>query len=104
MIGGRSRVGRRRRSSRQLRILMACLAFLAILPPLFFHIRIRRIQLAKCAWLLQPPLVCAHGGDSSVAPSNTLAAYASALNSKVDCIEIDVSRSSDGVLFALHDR
>lgn len=33
-----------------------------------------------------------------------MAAYHSALSSRVDCIEIDVSRSSDGVLFALHDR
>lgn len=31
-------------------------------------------------------------------------AYNFALRSQVDCIEIDVSRSSDGVLFALHDR
>ncbi|KAF6142217.1 hypothetical protein GIB67_037135 [Kingdonia uniflora] len=32
-----------------------------------------------------------------------MSAYRSALQSQVDCIEIDVSRSSDGVLFALHD-
>lgn len=31
-------------------------------------------------------------------------AYRIALDSRVDCVEIDVSRSSDGVLFALHDR
>lgn len=33
-----------------------------------------------------------------------MAAYEIALRSRADCIEIDVSRSSDGVLFALHDR
>lgn len=33
-----------------------------------------------------------------------MAAYQDALRSQVDCIEIDVSRSSDGVLLALHDR
>lgn len=33
-----------------------------------------------------------------------MAAYDIALRSQVDCIEIDVSRSSDGVLLALHDR
>jgi glycerophosphoryl diester phosphodiesterase len=27
-----------------------------------------------------------------------------ALDARVDCVEVDVSRSSDGVLFALHDR
>ncbi|GFZ09705.1 PLC-like phosphodiesterases superfamily protein [Actinidia rufa] len=32
-----------------------------------------------------------------------MTAYHTALRSQVDCIEIDVSRSSDGVLFALHD-
>ncbi|KAL3635135.1 Glycerophosphodiester phosphodiesterase gdpd4 [Castilleja foliolosa] len=51
-----------------------------------------------------PPLVCAHGGDSTKAYPNTMDAYNIALSSQVDCIEIDVSRSSDGVLFALHDR
>ncbi|XP_047269934.1 glycerophosphodiester phosphodiesterase GDPD4 isoform X2 [Capsicum annuum] len=51
------------------------------------------IQSQKCSWLRSLPLVCAHGGDSSKAFPNT-----------ADCIEVDVSRSSDGVLFALHDR
>ncbi|KAK3014792.1 hypothetical protein RJ639_009123 [Escallonia herrerae] len=60
--------------------------------------------LRKCSWLRNPPLVCAHGGESSKAFPNTMAAYHIALDSQVDCIEIDVSRSSDGVLFALHDR
>ncbi|GAU33075.1 hypothetical protein TSUD_227340 [Trifolium subterraneum] len=89
------------------KVLILCLVFLAILPPIFFHFRLRRfhqIQLRRCAWVNNPPLVCAHGGDSSNAFPNTIAAYVSALQSRVDCIEIDVSRSSDGVLFALHDR
>ncbi|XP_061337388.1 glycerophosphodiester phosphodiesterase GDPD4 isoform X2 [Gastrolobium bilobum] len=110
----RSRVGvgagRRqlRFSSRKvIRIIIVCLALFAILPPIFFHLRLRRfhqMQRRKCGWIRDPPLVCAHGGDSSKASSNTMAAYVSALHSQVDCIEIDVSRSSDGVLFALHDR
>ncbi|KAM7272849.1 hypothetical protein ACFE04_027513 [Oxalis oulophora] len=33
-----------------------------------------------------------------------MTAYQLALHSQVDCIEIDVSRSSDGLLFAFHDR
>ncbi|XP_038996643.1 uncharacterized protein LOC120121324 [Hibiscus syriacus] len=61
-------------------------------------------QLSRCGWLNNPPLVCAHGGDSTNAFPNTMSAYGFALRSQVDCIEIDVSRSSDGVLFALHDR
>ncbi|GMI90748.1 glycerophosphodiester phosphodiesterase 4 [Hibiscus trionum] len=91
----------------RLRFILILLAFVAILPPLFFHFRLRRFhqtQLSKCGWLNNPPLVCAHGGDSTNAFPNTMSAYGFALRSQVDCIEIDVSRSSDGVLFALHDR
>lgn len=62
------------------------------------------MRLNKCSWLRRPPLVCAHGGDSIIAFPNTMAAYRIALQSQVDCVEIDVSRSSDGHLFALHDR
>ncbi|KAF7836382.1 glycerophosphodiester phosphodiesterase GDPD4 [Senna tora] len=141
----RNRLRFRFSSRRVIRTIIISLALVAILPPIFFHFRLRRlhqIQLRKCGWLLDPPLVCAHGGDSSKAFPNTvcildasnsscslysstshghffqemirpfpfenfrilMAAYSSALRSQVDCIEIDVSRSSDGVLFALHDR
>ncbi|GKF32021.1 glycerophosphodiester phosphodiesterase GDPD4-like protein isoform X2, partial [Tanacetum coccineum] len=62
------------------------------------------LELIKCRWLNNPPLVCAHGGDASKAFPNTMDAYQIALRAQVDCIEIDVSRSADGVLFALHDR
>lgn len=101
-----------RRGRRGLRVpsrnvMILGLALLAILPPIFFHFRLQRfnqIQHTKCRWLNDPPLVCAHGGDSSKASPNTMASYFLALQSRVDCVEIDVSRSSDGVLFALHDR
>ncbi|KAL0456271.1 UNVERIFIED_CONTAM: Glycerophosphodiester phosphodiesterase GDPD4 [Sesamum latifolium] len=79
------------------RSLLITLAIIAILPPLYFHFTLRRFHQS-------PPLVCAHGGDSTKAFPNTMDAYNNALSSGVDCIEIDVSRSSDGVLFALHDR
>ncbi|TYH72732.1 hypothetical protein ES332_D05G275300v1 [Gossypium tomentosum] len=91
----------------RLRFILILLAFVALLPPLFFHFKLRRLhqtKLRKCGWLNNPPLVCAHGGDSTNAFPNTMSAYSIALHSQVDCIEIDVSRSSDGVLFALHDR
>ncbi|KAG6479811.1 glycerophosphodiester phosphodiesterase GDPD4-like isoform X6 [Zingiber officinale] len=89
------------------RWLLLLLAFLAVAPPLFFHFRFRRfhqMRLRKCGWLQSPPLVCAHGGDSSRAVPNTMDAYRIAIDSRVDCIEMDISRSSDGVLFSLHDR
>ncbi|KAI3758758.1 hypothetical protein L6452_06330 [Arctium lappa] len=89
------------------RFVLIILAFIAILPPVYFHFKLRRfhqVKLKKCSWLNSPPLVCAHGGDASKAFPNTMAAYDIAIRSQVDCIEIDVSRSADGVLFALHDR
>nr|XP_016497410.1 PREDICTED: glycerophosphodiester phosphodiesterase GDPD4-like isoform X6 [Nicotiana tabacum] len=94
-------------SRKVFRSLLIGLALIAIIPPIYFHFRLRRfhqMQSQKCSWLHSLPLVCAHGGDSSKAFPNTMAAYRTALNSQADCIEIDVSRSSDGVLFALHDR
>uniref|UniRef100_A0A1J3EJN1 glycerophosphodiester phosphodiesterase n=1 Tax=Noccaea caerulescens TaxID=107243 RepID=A0A1J3EJN1_NOCCA len=89
------------------RMILFAVVFLAIFPPLFFHFKLRRfrqIVARKCDWLHHPPLVCAHGGDSTLAFPNTIDAYNYALRSRVDCIEVDVSRSSDGVLFALHNR
>ncbi|XP_048227329.1 glycerophosphodiester phosphodiesterase GDPD4 isoform X2 [Ricinus communis] len=62
------------------------------------------MRVRRCGWLNNPPLVCAHGGDSTHAFPNTMAAYHLAIRSRADCIEIDVSRSLDGALFALHDR
>lgn len=31
-----------------------------------------QIQLRKCGWMNNPPLVCAHGGDSTKAFPNTV--------------------------------
>ncbi|QCD95355.1 glycerophosphoryl diester phosphodiesterase [Vigna unguiculata] len=107
MRSARPRTGRRLFKLPSRNLILLALAIFAILPPIFFHFRLRRfhqIQLMKCRWLNNPPLVCAHGGDSSKAPPNTMASYFHAVQAHADCIEIDVSRSSDGVLFALHDR
>lgn len=49
-------------------------------------------------------MVCAHGGDSTNAFPNSMDAFRLALDARVDCVEVDVSRSSDGALFVLHDR
>ena len=53
-----------------------------------------------------PPLVCAHGGDvSGGALANTLPAYRAALaHPAVRCVEVDVSRTRDDALVALHQR
>ncbi|GAB2217246.1 hypothetical protein Droror1_Dr00000418 [Drosera rotundifolia] len=89
------------------RNLVLLLVVVALAPPIFLHFKLRRfhqMQSEMCGWLIDPPLVCAHGGDSKNAFPNTMAAYRSALIFEADCMEIDASRSSDGVLFALHDR
>ncbi|KAJ4766419.1 Glycerophosphodiester phosphodiesterase [Rhynchospora pubera] len=87
--------------------LLLLIGLLALIPPFFFHLRLRRfqqMQARKCGWIEKPPLVCAHGGDSSKAFPNTMEAFRIALQSHVDCVEVDVSRTSDGFLVALHDR
>lgn len=38
------------------------------------------------------PLVCAHGGDTTNAPPNTMDAFKAALAAGVDCVEIDCAR------------
>ena len=58
--------------------------------------------------LSPPPLICAHGGDISAPGSplaNTLPAYRAALaHPAVQCVEVDVSRTRDDALVALHQR
>jgi hypothetical protein len=53
-----------------------------------------------------PPLICAHGGRiSGGALANTLPAYRRALqHPDVNCVEVDVSRTRDDALVALHQR
>jgi glycerophosphoryl diester phosphodiesterase len=48
-------------------------------------------------------LIIAHRGNSSVAPENTLPAFAKALAVKADLVELDYHHSADGVPFVLHD-
>ncbi|MFJ7285562.1 glycerophosphodiester phosphodiesterase [Pseudomonas sp. NPDC099000] len=49
------------------------------------------------------PAVIAHRGASYDAPESTAAAYKLARDLGVDYLELDLQRSKDGVLFALHD-
>lgn len=53
---------------------------------------------------LSPPLSLVFNCFFSFIYTQQMDAYHIAIRSQVDCIEIDVSRSADGVLFALHDR
>jgi glycerophosphoryl diester phosphodiesterase len=48
-------------------------------------------------------LIIAHRGNSSVAPENTLPAFAKAIEAKSDLVELDYHHSSDGVPVVIHD-
>ncbi|GER27626.1 PLC-like phosphodiesterases superfamily protein [Striga asiatica] len=109
-----------------LRYILITLAVIAILPPLYFHFSLRRFnQFARSCLILERfhalvalafiwtcsfleklafPEVTIAKVQLDAKSSFSMDAYNIALSSQVDCIEIDVSRSSDGVLFALHDR
>ncbi|CAN5188052.1 glycerophosphodiester phosphodiesterase family protein [soil metagenome] len=49
------------------------------------------------------PLIIGHRGASAVAPENTLAAFAHALDDGADGIEFDVRLARDGVPIVIHD-
>ena len=55
--------------------------------------------------VLRPPVMCiAHRGASGLAPENTLAAVARALEIGVDLVEIDIHLTADGHPVVIHDR
>ncbi len=47
--------------------------------------------------------IWAHRGASSLAPENTMAAFVKAYELGCDAVELDVHRTSDGVLVVMHD-
>ena len=49
------------------------------------------------------PFVIAHRGDSAHRPENTLASFASALESGTDIMELDVQLTRDGHVVVIHD-
>ncbi|KXZ54026.1 hypothetical protein GPECTOR_5g136 [Gonium pectorale] len=52
----------------------------------------------------RPPMVCAHGGDTTHAPPNTVSAFRASLAAGADCVEVDAALSSDGLLVVMHVR
>ncbi|MDR2656680.1 MAG: glycerophosphodiester phosphodiesterase [Oscillospiraceae bacterium] len=50
-----------------------------------------------------PAQIWAHRGDSFNAPENTLPAFQQAIDAGADGIELDVQRTSDGVVVVAHD-
>lgn len=66
-------------------------------------------QVAKLIAQLHNPadknvLVAAHRGDWRNAPENSLKAYQLAIEMGVDIIEIDLAKTSDGVVVIMHDQ
>lgn len=49
------------------------------------------------------PLVIPHGGGDGLFPENTMLAFAKTMAMGADVVDVDVSRSKDGVLVAFHD-
>ncbi|MBN1402109.1 MAG: glycerophosphodiester phosphodiesterase [Anaerolineae bacterium] len=49
------------------------------------------------------PLVIAHRGARDMAPENTLAAFAAAIDAGADGIELDVTRCASGEIVVIHD-
>lgn len=52
---------------------------------------------------INPPLIIAHRGASSLAPENTFAAFERAIADGADGIEFDVRLANDGVPVVIHD-
>jgi glycerophosphoryl diester phosphodiesterase len=49
------------------------------------------------------PLVIPHGGGDGLFPENTMLAFEKTMAMGADVVDVDVSRSKDGVLIAFHD-
>ena len=49
------------------------------------------------------PMVIVHRGASAMAPENSLEAYSAAMDYGADGCEVDLRRTSDGVLVLFHD-
>lgn len=63
----------------------------------------REARHARIAERRKGPVVIVHRGANSLAPENTLEAYAAAMDYGADGCEIDIRRSADGVLVLFHD-
>ncbi|MBN2305517.1 MAG: glycerophosphodiester phosphodiesterase [Anaerolineae bacterium] len=49
------------------------------------------------------PIIIGHRGAQGLAPENTLAAFQTAIDLKIDGVEFDVQRTQDGELVVIHD-
>lgn len=80
--------------------LASCAPHSTTMPPRSADLVIAR-QLRALA--RERPLVVAHRGDSKRFPENTLPAFAAAITSKSNLVELDFHQTLDGELVVLHD-
>ncbi len=79
-------------------ILLAALAVVGVIRYLLFW------QAREVTFYPEGRLLClAHRGVPSRAPENTLPAFQEAFKAGVDCVELDVMETADGVLIVRHD-
>ncbi|UCH62391.1 MAG: hypothetical protein JSU77_11385 [Fidelibacterota bacterium] len=79
-------------------VFMAALAVGGIVRYLLFW------QAREVPFFPENRMLClAHRGVPSRAPENTLPAFQEAFNAGVDCVELDVMETADGVLIVRHD-
>lgn len=84
------------------RFSLLCIWLVAALPA---HLALSAAEPTPARKLVGSPgvLIIAHRGNSSVAPENTLPAFAKALEVKSDLVELDYHHSADGVQVVIHD-
>lgn len=75
-----------------------CLVAVFLLPILYYG-----LYFAQRGSLPIKQSVIAHRGGPVIGPENTLATFRRAIETGVDWLEMDVQRSSDGVLVVIHD-
>lgn len=61
------------------------------------------LHIALLTIFMHSPLIIGHRGASAVAPENTLAAFARALDDGADGLEFDVRLARDGIPVCIHD-
>src|SRR5437870_2260210 len=63
----------------------------------------RQLRHAKVAERRAGTIIIVHRGACTIAPENTLEAYAAAMDYGADGCEVDIRRTADGVLVLFHD-
>ena len=80
-------------------IIVVVVAVLIVVGSVFVHRRTFSDVFAEQS----VPEVVAHRGDSVYAPENTMPAFELAIEEGVDCIELDIHQTKDGVIMISHD-